>query len=174
MHLLSVFVSWLTLAIGGTAYHNGAINNFELEFALKYFFYPSIHFQAIVSSKSLILKRNSALDYSFIVLQNFAILIFHWYFWMLPVTFWAFKPDIFAWYLIQIVSFDTLTLLSSWFFVIDLRLNGKTFCNQHHYSFIKPYLQFFFDCITNMYCWEMIIQNYVCRNLDSNSKVFWS
>ena len=115
---------------------------------IKYFFYPSLHFQAIVSSKSLILKRNSALVYSFIFFQNFAILIFHWYFWMLYLSLFELSNQICLIYLIQIVCFDTLTLLSSWFFVIYLLLNGKTlggneFCNQHHYSFIKPYFQHF-------------------------------
>ena len=79
MHLLSVFVSWLTLAIGGTAYHNGAIFNFELEFALKYsFFNPSMHFQAMVSSKYLIVKRNSVL----VTHPKFYHPFFHWYIWM--------------------------------------------------------------------------------------------
>ena len=60
MHLLSVFVSWLTLAIGGTAYHNGAIINFELEFALKYFFLSIYAF----SSHSIFKISNSKEEFS--------------------------------------------------------------------------------------------------------------
>ena len=127
MHLLSVFVSWLTLAIGGTAYHNGAINNFEFEFALKYFFLSIYAF----SGHSIFKICNSEEEFSVGLLIHFLPKFCHTYFPLIflnaiPVTFWAFKPDMFAWYLIQIVCFDTLTLLSSWFFVIYLLLNGKT------------------------------------------------
>ena len=83
------------------------------------------------SSHSIFKISNSKEEFSIGLLIYFLPKFCHPYFPLIflnaiPVTFWAFKPDMFAWYLIQIVCFDTLTLLSSWFFVIYLLLNGKT------------------------------------------------
>ena len=97
---------------------------------IKIFFYPSMHFQAIVSSKSLILKRNSALVYSFVVLQNFAILIFPLIFLNATCHFLSFQTRYFCLVLdsnCKFWHFDT-----SQFLVFCYRFTSKwqNFCNK--------------------------------------------